>query len=117
MTGLFRDYFSLNRKRVRKDFLTVYAGALLLEAGLLLRTHPNFSSALLIRSLLVATATFPVAAALVWLFHGIAAWSIVCLLARHTGMSMRDYLTSPQYQQQGKSKLQRGPGRKFFVKK
>ena len=110
MSGLFSDYFSLNRKRVTKDLLMVYVGALVLEAGLLLQSHPDFSGVLVIRSFLIAVATFPATAAVVCLFHGIAAYSILWKLAHDAGLSVRDYLASPNYRQEGKSKLKRGEG-------
>jgi hypothetical protein len=115
MIKLFLDYFNLNRRRIRNDLLTIYIGALVLEGSLLLQTHPDFSSALMVRSFLIAIATFPAAAVVVYLFHGIAAYSILLVLARDAGLSMSDYLASPQYQQEGKSKLKRGQGRKLFV--
>jgi len=115
MSHLLKDYFTINRARVRKDFWTVYAGSLILEFGFLLRTHPEFSIVLLFRSIFFAIATLLAVGGIVWLFHAVAAWSILFSLAHDEHMSMREYLASSKYQDYGKLKLQRGPGRKLFV--
>jgi hypothetical protein len=111
---LYRDYFSLNRTRIRKDLLAVYVCAMILGVGSLLQAHPDFSGALVIRFFVIAVAALPVTSALVGLFHGAAALSILWVLAHDARQSMAEYLKSADYQVQGKAKLKRGDGPKLF---
>jgi hypothetical protein len=113
--GLIRDYFLLNRRKITKDVLDLFACflvlelAVFLEAILTIKTHVSVFSQLAFASTLAAKGLLGVTGVVVAV-HALVALLVIRKLARDAQMSLNTYLSSPQYATHGRLRLRQERG-------
>jgi hypothetical protein len=105
---LVRDYVAVNLRRTKNDFITMYAGIMMIQVAMLLRYNETesglqFLALLLWRSIFWL---FILSAVLCVLSLGIAYFGLLPF-ARSAGVSMSSYIRSQHYATIGKSSLVR----------
>jgi hypothetical protein len=102
MRVLVRDYLAFNRKKVLSDLALVYGATVILATGILLQA---WAQEKMIRRTLFVVLIIVLPIALVCLTHFVAIWLTGISLARSVGLSLRDYVKSDAYRQNGREVL------------
>lgn len=113
MILLLRDYYTINRKRVQKDYWCIFTGLLLIVAGLHAQATPDLLK-ILSALPIIAAASLVAGAAITLLMHTAMAWSAIFASAHRARTSIRAHINSPDYQAGKNETLNVGPGIPLF---
>ncbi len=107
MGRIFRDYFSVNAPRIRREFFTMY---LLFLAGTLLvmvQRRSEYHASLVTLGILAALFWAAAFALFVIVMSAIDAYQKASRAARSSGLSIDEYVKSAEYGELGREKLKR----------
>jgi hypothetical protein len=104
MLVLVRDYLAYKRKEILTDLMWVYVATVALATGVVLRVWAQEKMIHLSGMQFVGLViVFPIV--FVCLLHLLSIWLVGRNLARSAGLSLRDYVKSEAYRQNGREVL------------